>query len=530
MKKKLTFLIIVLSTTYTFSQVGVNTTTPSSTLDVSVKMNGSAIDNSQVYGLQAPRLTRAELAVTSGTTSKYGTNQKGAIVYITDVSGTDTGGSSTQRLNITTAGYYYFDGNIWQAISINSQEPWNVGGSTTPATRNSEAIYQTGYVGVGNFSGDTNSRGSLTNAFTIAGTGAANDDMLIESVSTNASSGQLNFKKSRGTYAAKTDVVAGDKIGEILFNGPSNSFGSLSVLAETPTTGYLMLGTSGTERMRITGSGDVGIGTATPSQKLDVSGNIRANSLTNGSSVISGDFGVYNQSNNWLRIATQGSDNGASGTSKIAFFTNATSSSPTGTNNTPAMVVDGGKVGIGTVSPTESLHVAGNVLGTGTATFQSLKTTSIPSTASIKSVVTDANTGTLYSRDIIEYKASNQNLANNASIQVTVPNGFYKVTVLGVNSCGHRAMSTFNIGGYSTIWAMLGSRQGTALIADQILPYSFTSTSSQITATHDDGPICAATGTSSGFQYQATLDSTGTLTITNKSGATKLFSVTATPI
>jgi len=467
MKRKLTFFISVLSTSYAFSQVGVNTDNPMSTLDVSVKMNGSTIDNSQIYGLQAPRLTRAELISTSGTTSKYGANQKGAIVYITDVSGTDTGGSSTQRLNITTAGYYYFDGSVWVKITDSSTptastEPWYDNQTKLPATTNVQNIYQKGYVGIGYFdatkgtSNETINRGSLTNAFTIAGTGANNDDMLIESVSTDASSGQLNFKKSRGTYAAKIDVVAEDKIGEILFNGPSNSFGNLTVRSETPTTGYLSMGTNGTERMRITGTGNVGIGTNAPAQKLDVSGNIRANSITNGGNPISGDFGIYNQNSSWLRIATQGSDNGASGASKIAFYTNATSASPIGVGTNPAMVVDGGKVGIGTASPSNKLQITSGTTDTSGLTLTNVQNAKFLATDGsgvvVKKQITqngggyplsyDESTGNMYYNKLWQYTgefALGPNSAISPSSIYPLPNqydGVYDITIKRTNYCG----------------------------------------------------------------------------------------------
>ncbi|MFP3681432.1 hypothetical protein SB725_30595, partial [Pseudomonas sp. SIMBA_041] len=89
-----------------YAQVGLNTENPKSTMDVSAKRNAAGLltDNAQLIGLQAPRLTRTELTANIAT---YGTNQKGALIYITDISGGDTSG---QRANIDTIGYYYFDG------------------------------------------------------------------------------------------------------------------------------------------------------------------------------------------------------------------------------------------------------------------------------------------------------------------------------------------------------------------------------------------------------------------------------------
>ena len=97
-----------------FSQVGINTETPKTTLDVSANRNnnGQIIDNNQLLGLQAPRLSRLEL---KNNTAIYGDDQKGALIYITDISGEDVSG---QLINIDSANhYYYFDGIFWQKIT-----------------------------------------------------------------------------------------------------------------------------------------------------------------------------------------------------------------------------------------------------------------------------------------------------------------------------------------------------------------------------------------------------------------------------
>jgi len=114
MKKR--FLLILFFSIVVMGQqgrVGVNTTSPSATLDVSALRNsttGEIESNNQPYGLQAPRLTRAEL---TNNTFNWGASQKGALIYITDVSNGDTAGA---RVNISSIGYYYFDGNNWQKI------------------------------------------------------------------------------------------------------------------------------------------------------------------------------------------------------------------------------------------------------------------------------------------------------------------------------------------------------------------------------------------------------------------------------
>ena len=94
-------------------RVGINTTDPKTTFDVNGKKDGSGnLLTTDITGMQAPRLTRAEL--TSKGNTLYGTDQKGALIYVTDITG---GNSLSQRINITAAGYYYFDGSVWQPIA-----------------------------------------------------------------------------------------------------------------------------------------------------------------------------------------------------------------------------------------------------------------------------------------------------------------------------------------------------------------------------------------------------------------------------
>ncbi|WP_160137493.1 hypothetical protein [Chryseobacterium sp. c4a] len=113
MKTKFTQFSALFIAGFSFAQVGLNTSVPKTTMDVSAKRDTSGLitDNTQTYGLQAPRLTRAELTANTGT---YGSNQVGALIYITDV----TGGNATgQRILVNAIGYYYFDGSVWQRLT-----------------------------------------------------------------------------------------------------------------------------------------------------------------------------------------------------------------------------------------------------------------------------------------------------------------------------------------------------------------------------------------------------------------------------
>ena len=85
MKKTIFLLVLTALSPSLYAQVGIHTTSPKSSLDVSGKTDtlGNLLV-SDAAGLQAPRLTRLQL--TNKGDTLYGTDQTGALVYITDLS------------------------------------------------------------------------------------------------------------------------------------------------------------------------------------------------------------------------------------------------------------------------------------------------------------------------------------------------------------------------------------------------------------------------------------------------------------
>ncbi|MGQ1943494.1 hypothetical protein [Ornithobacterium rhinotracheale] len=126
MKKRFLLLAGLSFSAMTFAQqqaVGVNTEDPKVTLDVA----GQPTETSIMDGIRAPQIEGDELNAKT-----YSEELKGAIVYVTKAAeGEKLAG---QTVNVSTSGYYYFDGQVWLLLSGND---WHVTGNAgTDATKN----------------------------------------------------------------------------------------------------------------------------------------------------------------------------------------------------------------------------------------------------------------------------------------------------------------------------------------------------------------------------------------------------------
>ena len=197
--------------------------------------------------------------------------------------------------------------------------------------------------------------------------------------------------------------VVGDS-GGISLALTDNVNGSFYVKHSNPVTlgtdagGALAFATNGfTERMRIDSSGNVGIGTTSPSYKLDVSGSARA------TDVRTNNYYAYNSVGNYSGLGFYGD---AALTTRYAVIetqigtqtalkTDGATPLVLGTNATERMRIDSsGNVGIGTTSPSTKLQVNGTVTATSYAGSGSSLTgivTSITGTAS--QITASASTG-----------------------------------------------------------------------------------------------------------------------------------------
>lgn len=132
----------------------------------------------------------------------------------------------------------------------------------------------------------TNYVGNASRLFVYGGSNGANVDVMGEAVigrdqavidlqsSDWATSASSIFMRMQGPANAALGTVMGfpvSHLAELSFTNPS-----AAIIRVSATTSPLIIATNDVERMRITGTGEVGIGTTTPAHMLTVVGNIYA--------------------------------------------------------------------------------------------------------------------------------------------------------------------------------------------------------------------------------------------------------------
>lgn len=136
------------------------------------------------------------------------------------------------------------------------------------------------------------------------GIGTSNPTGLLE-LTANTGSGTLNLVSTANVADAGNKIAffAADRSTtdeEMAYIKPlltSNSGGAGNV-----QLGHLTFGTSGSERMRITNSGNVGVGTSSPAEELDVNGTIKATNVSDGTLSIPTTYVTNGSAKAWVNF------------------------------------------------------------------------------------------------------------------------------------------------------------------------------------------------------------------------------------
>ncbi|PQA56958.1 tail fiber domain-containing protein [Siphonobacter curvatus] len=269
------------------------------------------------------------------------------------------------------AGEYYFDGTGW--VSKKLAQPWNVIGTTNPATSNNQHIYQKGWVSIGT----SQRQGRLTIVNDGAGTGDE-DNVRVFSYGNGTSPG-LILTSSRGSEESPSDIVTNTELGSVSFGGRvNNAFAPFMsrVISYykgdgTNNLSTLQLQTSGTNRLMINEEGRFGLGTVNPQFFVETRSGRPTEPVVayfdNGGD-IGADRGIAFRSGGgaffgYGRFAEHIGAKIIAGSDKsIGFFTHGDSMNPSDSSNRLRMTISwNGRVGIGTSAPGYNLDVAGTI-------------------------------------------------------------------------------------------------------------------------------------------------------------------------
>lgn len=319
--KKILLLFFVLTCFMSTAQVGIGTTTPGATFDVTATNPTGASTN--VDGILIPRISRQRAQVMTGTPTS-------TLVYIDDVvSGTASG----TTVNVNSVGFYFFNGTIWERIAAGVSTDWSlIGNSGTNATTNFlgttddvDVIFRrnnlrAGRLGLNNTSFGLNSLNPATtgtrntaigaNVLNANTTGTRNTAVGENTLFSNTT-GEENVAMGAGTLFSNTTGSFNTSIGRNAMT--TNSTGSSNT-----ALGYLAL------RANTTGNFNTSVGRA--SLIANTTGN--ENTSVGVNSLTANTIGLSNTA-----VGVQSSRENTTGSNNTAIGYQSLFSNSTGSNN-----------------------------------------------------------------------------------------------------------------------------------------------------------------------------------------------------
>ncbi|MDR6403289.1 MULTISPECIES: chitin binding peritrophin-A domain-containing protein [Chryseobacterium] len=272
MKNKIISSLFLLSGTFAFAQVGLNTADPKATLDIMAK-NATGTSTTP-EGLLIPRVDRQKAQSMTGVRTS-------TLIFVDNIS---TGSATGTAANIDNVGFYHFDGTRWIRLNFDPVLYAPVNLYNTDGTLEGNRI-------VSQSDKSLSFTATASNAFSVDG-----DTFSVDAKANRIGIGTITPAERvdvKGAVAF-TGQAAVNKTGagtiDYAFPTSSPQTRILSWGPDTATNGTISFwtglgGAATSEKMRIHSDGSVGINTTAPKAKLDIIGSTFGvrNSATSGS-------------------------------------------------------------------------------------------------------------------------------------------------------------------------------------------------------------------------------------------------------
>jgi len=202
------------------------------------------------------------------------------------------------------------------------------------------------------WNGTTLTDGLIFDNGTNVGIGTTSPSYLLHVLNSTHTALKLESSSNIGTWLSLQNSSTNGRTWNLISSGQNNGEGAGKLLFNDAST---------STRMLIDGSGNVGIGTTSPTQKLDIAGTVK----TVGFQMPTGAANGYVLQSNASGTASWVASTALSVTETDPQVSSSTTNQVpkwNGTTLTDGLIYDDGtNVGIGTTSPTDPLHVVGNV-------------------------------------------------------------------------------------------------------------------------------------------------------------------------